>query len=52
MTLHPLLKDVLAHITTLEEIDLRLKVLDLILKIETEFSFEYFAEMIKDEWRR
>ena len=26
--LHPLLKDVLAHITTLEEIDRRLKFLD------------------------
>jgi len=30
------------------EIDRRLKVLDLILKIETEFSYEYFAEMIED----
>lgn len=32
-----------------DEIDNRLKVLDLILTIETDFSYEYFEDMIKGD---
>ena len=38
--------DYAEHHEIWQEIDRRLKVLDLMLKIDTEFSYEYFEEMI------